>query len=80
MQKGETHKASFDLALNTGKAAEGSSDNACAPFLGQRFEKVATEDGRVNSSREKKDRRKTTSLLNFRSCSSQKVIPEALEA
>ena len=33
---------------------------------------MAMEDGPVNRSREKKNRRRTTSLLNFPSCSSQK--------
>ena len=41
------------------------------------FRKMATEDGPANRSREKKDRKRTPSLLHFRSCSSQKCYPRS---
>ena len=54
---------------------EVSFDNACAPFLRQRFEKMAMEDDPTNGSREKKDRRRTPSLVDILSCSSKKNYP-----
>ena len=54
---------------------EVSSDNACAPFLGQRFEKKWRRKTVLRTVRERDRRRRTSSLLNFRSCSSQKSYP-----
>ena len=63
------------MKLNVHHWTEVSFDNARAPFLRQRFEKMAMEDDPTNGSREKKDRRRTPSLVDILSCSSKNNYP-----
>ena len=69
-------KSFYELIKLRSWPTEVSSDSACAPFLRQRFEKkMAMEDDPTNGSREKKDRRRTPSLVDILSCSSKKNYP-----